>query len=140
MHSMNYKNFSLILGFSVWLAATLSFRYWGNEFFLIENTLVIISLYVGVLPILFFLVKGVFRKYGLVEHERVKSVVLMSLPGMMLDVFCMKYHDLIFPLFSREEIIVFGSWVLWVYAIVLSIGLVQWTTQNHQLPNNIKSV
>lgn len=120
---MKYQKFSLIYGFLIWLLSTLAFSLAGHHFFLIENKIVMTSFYIGVIPVLYFLILPVFKKFKLYGNESLLSVVLMATPGIVLDTFCIKYHELVFPTLSVAESIALGSWVLWVYAIVLVIGL-----------------
>lgn len=121
---MNYQKFSLLFGFSVWLVATLVFRYLGHTFFLIENDLLITGFFIATIPLLYFLIQWVFRRYELNEGEKVRSVVLMALPGMIGDVACIKFHAIVFPTLTVEQAVVLGSWVLWAYTIVLLTGLI----------------
>ncbi len=79
--------------------------------------------YFGIIPLLYVLVNKFFKMYHLLKAERVRSVVLMILPGMALDTLCIKYYWIVFPTFSQEEAITLGSWVIWVNFIVLIIGL-----------------
>jgi hypothetical protein len=44
---MNYRIFSLVFGFVVWLVATLIFRFYGADFFDPGNALVMAGLYIG---------------------------------------------------------------------------------------------
>ena len=122
-NAMRYKKHSIAFGFTIWLVATLVFRFWENSFFFIDNSTVITSLFIGTIPVLYFLIKWFFSKYKLRENEMTQSVILMSIPGMILDVFAIKYHDLVFPTMTNQEIIVLASWVIWAYVIVLLIGL-----------------
>lgn len=119
---MNYQKFSLLLGFVVWLMATLVFRFWGHYFFLVDNMGIMLAFYILVLPILFFLVHFVLKKYQLSSGESLKSAVLMAMPGMLLDTFCIAYHPIVFPTFTQEQTIVLSSWLLWVYGVVLLLG------------------
>ena len=120
---MNYKKYSAIFGFTIWLIATLLFRFWENSFFFIDNSIVITSLFLGTIPILYFLMKWFFNKFRLRKNQILESAILMSIPGMILDVIAIKYHFLVFPTMSKEEIIVLTSWVIWAYTVVLLIGL-----------------
>jgi len=119
---MNYQNFSVVFGFSVWLIATLAFRFWGHLFFLIDNHILVIGFFLGIAPALFFLVKWVFNKYQLTRNEKLRSAVLMALPGMLGDVLCINFHAFVFPTLTVEQAIVLGAWVLWAYSIVLFMG------------------
>ncbi|MEL7123618.1 MAG: DUF5367 domain-containing protein [Bacteroidota bacterium] len=127
---MNYQNFSLLFGFSVWLMATLIFRIWGNSFFIIENAFLLIGFFVGTIPILFFLIKWVFDRYKLMASKRLESAVYMAIPGMICDVACLKFHHLVFPKLTIEQAIVLGAWILWAYVIVLLIGVMLSINEN----------
>ena len=120
---MNYQSFSFLYGFSVWLVGTLAFRFFGHLFFHIEDPLVEISLFIAVTPLLYLLMNWVFTRFRLSNPQRLKSAVLMAVPGMFCDVLCLKYHDVVFPSFTIEQAMVLSAWLLWVYAIVLFIGL-----------------
>lgn len=119
---MNYQKFSLVFGFLVWLIATVIFRYWGHAFFYVDNSLLIAALFTGTIPALYILTNWVFKRFKLVGVTKLKSVVLMAISGMFCDVFCLKFHDLVFPHFTSEQAAVLGAWVLWAYAIVLLFG------------------
>ncbi len=121
---MDYKKNSLTFGFLIWLLATLVFRFAENSFFLIENTIVISTLYIVTVPVLYFLVGWFFKKNQLSNSKRIRSAVLMSLPGMVLDTLAIKYYYLVFPTLSKDEAIILGSWIIWAYATVLIIGLI----------------
>lgn len=127
---MNYKNFSLAFGFSVWLIATLTFRFLGNSFFLIENTFLLIGFFLGTIPILYLLAKWVFDGYKLTGNKRLESTVLMTIPGMICNVVCLKFHYLVFPKLTIEQSIVLGAWILWAYVIVLLIGIIKSRNKN----------
>ena len=121
---MTYRIFSLVFGFSVWLIATLIFRFWGDVFFLIENAFVLIGFFLSTIPILYLLAKWVFNRYKLTGSRRLESTVLMAIPGMICDVACLKFHYSVFPKLTLEQAIVLGAWILWAYVIVLLIGVV----------------
>jgi hypothetical protein len=120
---MNYQKFSLAFGFSIWLIATLIFRFWGHYFFFIENNLLITTFFIGIIPVLYFLAKSIFNQFQLVRADQLKSAILMALPGMVFDVFCIKYHAIVFPNLTIEQSIVLGSWVIWTYSLVILLGL-----------------
>ncbi|BDD03948.1 DUF5367 domain-containing protein [Aureibacter tunicatorum] len=122
---MNYKKFSLTFGFLVWLFSSLPFRYWGNSFFIIKNPFILILLFLGVIPVLYLLTTWVFHRFKLTGLKKLESSAFMAIPGMICDVACLKFHDIVFPKLTIEEAIVLGSWVLWAYSIVLLIGILE---------------
>lgn len=119
---MNYRNYSLLFGFSVWLIATLIFSLYGHIFLHVENNLVISGLFLFTVPVLYLLVRFVFNRFNLNNELKIRSAIYMAAPGMLGDVFCIKFHSIVFPNLSLEQVVVLGSWVLWVYTVVLFSG------------------
>lgn len=122
---MNYKIFSLIIGFIIWFLATIAFRVAGQYFFLTDNPIVLAGLYLAVIPFLGFVATRVFNKYKLGKLESVQSAAIMVLPGMILDTFCIKFFALVFPNLPETDGATFGSWLMWAYATVLAFGLLR---------------
>ena len=120
---MNYKILSLTLGFSVWLLASIAVNLWGFHILNLQEPIYVCMLYLCVLPVLYLIMQVVFKQLALDHLSRVKSAVLMCLPGMFLDIWCVKYQYLVFPELSAEQTIVLGSWILWANFWVLLIGL-----------------
>lgn len=121
---MNYQNFSLVLGFFVFLVSTLIFSFWGHLFFYIKNELLITAFFVGAVPMLYFLGKWVFNRFELTKEAQLRSTVLMAIPGMLCDVLCLRYHSIVFPTLTIEQTIVLFSWVIGIYLSILLIGLI----------------
>ncbi|WP_420386323.1 DUF5367 family protein [Roseivirga sp.] len=119
---MDYKRFSIGFGFLIWLLASLVFRFWGNYFFDIQNSIVVIGLFLGVTAPLFGLVFWVIKRFKLNRERGLKSTMLMALPGMFSDVICIRFHALAFPAFNQEQVIFLAAWILWAYLIVLGSG------------------
>jgi membrane protein insertase Oxa1/YidC/SpoIIIJ len=88
---MNYKSFSLLLGFAIWLLATIAFRVAGHYFFLTDNLAVLTGLYIFVVPFLGLIANWLFNKFKLTKMEAVQSASLMVLPGMIFDTFCIQF-------------------------------------------------
>jgi len=122
---MNYRIFSLIIGFSIWLLATITFRVAGQYFFLTNNSLVLIGLYLAVIPFLGFVSNWVFNKYKLSKLQAIQSATIMVLPGMIFDTFCIEFFAWVFPNLPESEGATFGSWLMWAYATVLVFGLIR---------------
>ena len=120
---MNYKIFSLIMGFTIWLLATIAFRVAGHYFFLTDNPIVLTTLYISVIPFLGLVATHVFNRYNLGKLESIQSAVIMVLPGMIFDSFCIEFFALVFPNLPETDGATFGSWLMWAYAIVLVFGL-----------------
>lgn len=87
----NYPLVSFIVGFLVWLSATVLFRVAGQHFFIVDNAFVLITLYIILIPALGLLATTVFNKFQLNNLESVKSAAIMVLPGMLLDTVCVQF-------------------------------------------------
>ena len=122
---MNYKIFSLIVGFTIWLLATTAFRVAGQYFFITDNALVLTGLYLIVIPVLGFVAHWVFNRYHLNRLEAIQSAVIMVLPGMLFDTFCIQFFSRVFPNLPETDAASFGSWLMWAYTIVLIFGLLR---------------
>lgn len=122
---MTYPGFSLLIGFSIWLLATIAFRVGGQFFFLTENPVVLIGLYLIVVPFLGGIALWVFNRYQLNKPEAVQAAALMVLPGMFFDTFCIKFFAWVFPNLPETADATFGSWLMWAYATVLVFGLLR---------------
>lgn len=122
---MNYKFFSLAIGFTIWFIATVTFRIAGHHFFLTEDKLIISLLYLALIPFLGVIATWTFNKYKLNKFEAIHSAVIMVLPGMFLDTFCIKFFESIFPNLQEKDGVTFGSWLMFAYSIVLFFGLIR---------------
>lgn len=122
---MNYKIFSLIIGFTIWLIATIAFRILGHHFFLTENNWVMTLLYLALIPVLGCIAVWTFNRYDLHKQEAIQSAAIMVLPGMLFDVFCIKFFASVFPNLPEKDGATFGSWLMFAYSIVLIFGLIR---------------
>ncbi|MFT3808664.1 MAG: DUF5367 family protein [Micropepsaceae bacterium] len=110
-----------VVGFIVWLAATLLFRFYGEHFFGvgdIENAILFIIaaplcwgfmvLYLGVLNVL--------------PENRALAAVSFVLPGMVLDALVTANFSLVFPKLDMSLDAKFGALMLLAYAAALFGG------------------
>lgn len=124
-HKKQYLLTSFIVGFLVWLSATILFRVAGHYFFLVDNAIVLISLYLLLIPALGLLSRAVFHKFRLNNLESVKAAAIMVLPGMLLDTLCVQFFEKLFPNMPESYSKTFASWLMFAYAIVLISGLLR---------------
>lgn len=121
----NYKTLSFITGFAIWLIATIAFRLFGHHFFITDNAFILIALYLILIPVLGFIVNLVTNKYKLNKLQATHAAVIMVLPGMILDTFCIQFFSSVFPNLPTTDGITFSSWLMWAYSIVLIFGLLK---------------
>lgn len=121
---MNYKMYSALTGFSVWLIATLAFRWWGESFFLVEHHLLMAGFYGATVPIILLICRTVFQRFKLGREQVAISALAMAIPGMLGDVLSLKFHAWVFPNLNPDQVGNLGAWVLWAYVLVLISPLV----------------
>jgi len=119
----NYKRASFTLGFSIWLGATIVFRLAGQYFFLVDNVVVLMILYLSVVPILMVVAHIFFERFQLAGNQPVLSAALMVLPGMILDAFVILFFGSALPNMPAHTAAEFGSWLMWAYSSVLAYGV-----------------
>lgn len=124
-YNKNYLLISCSVGFLVWLCATLLFRVAGQYFFLVDNVMVMLVLYLMLVPALGFIATLVFNKCRLGNPESTKAAAIMVLPGMLLDVVCIQFFEDVFPNMPAIYSKTFGAWLMFAYAIVLVFGLLR---------------
>lgn len=122
---MSYQIFSLVIGFIIWLLATILFRFAGQYFFLTDVPAALIGLYLIVIPILGLVTTYVFNRYKLDKPASAQSAAMMVLPGMILDSFCIEFFAFVFPNLPEKDGATFGSWLMWAYATVLFFSLIR---------------
>jgi ACR3 family arsenite efflux pump ArsB len=88
--------FFLVWSFLVWLGATAVFRFFGQFFFSLEQPLLLVATYVGVIPMILSLTFPVYRYKKLERGERQKAAVFIALPGMLFDVVVLLFFANIF--------------------------------------------
>ncbi|UUC47307.1 DUF5367 domain-containing protein [Flavobacterium cerinum] len=126
-HKENYPLVSFIVGFLVWLLATVLFRVAGQHFFIVDNVFVMVALYIILIPALGFIATMVFNKFKLDKLESIKSAAIMVLPGMLLDTLCVQFFGELFPNMPEAYSKTFASWLMFAYSIVLISGLLRKT-------------
>lgn len=125
IQNKRYLLISFTVGFLIWLVATVLFRIAGHYFFRVDQVGVMIALYLGLIPALGLIATTVFNKCKLGRLESVQAGVVMVLPGMLLDTFCIQFFEKIFPNMPEIYSKTFGSWLMFAYAIVLISGLLR---------------
>ncbi len=121
----NYPLISLIVGFLVWLLATILFKMAGQYFFKADNVFIMLALYALLIPALGFISTSVFNQLKLNNLESIKSAALMVLPGMVMDTFCIQFFEKLFPNMPESYSKTFAAWLMFAYAIVLIFGLLR---------------
>ncbi|MEC0207996.1 DUF5367 family protein [Paenibacillus ehimensis] len=113
-----------VIGFVVWLAATVVFRLWGAELLMPHTPLLWVT-FIGVVPVVAFLLKLAFAWGKAAPADRPLAALLMALPGMLLDIVSTSFHRLVFPAIPASGLYLFSAWLLWAYSLILLGGILQ---------------
>ncbi|MDD1502618.1 DUF5367 domain-containing protein [Lysinibacillus sp. CNPSo 3705] len=115
--------FFLLWGFLVWLGASLIFRVLGQVFFIPDNTLLMVSSYILVIPLILVLTFPIYKFKKIQKNsERMKAAVCIALPGMLIDAIVLIYFDQVFVNLSVDTDRFFASWLMWAYSLILLTG------------------
>lgn len=136
-----YRPFTLsilVIGFLIWLLATLAFRLAGQYFFITESSIVLTILYAALIPAMTIISIVTFKKFKLSGLENVAAAVLMVLPGMIIDTFVIQFFEDLFPNMPASRAATFGSWLMWAYSIVLVTSIIIGFSQKTEASNQSK--
>jgi hypothetical protein len=110
------------LGFLVWLAATLAFRFLGQDFFY-PTVSGHPFLLIGAAVACGFLAWGLIRLIGVVRGDEAEAAIALVFPGLLLDVFVTANFASVFPNLDPTLDGDFGALMLAGYGAMLFTGL-----------------
>jgi hypothetical protein len=114
----------VIWGVSVWFSIAVLNRLAGHVLLSPANTLLLTAFFLSAIPLMISVTYPVYWWLGLSSDARRSAAVIMSIPGMFLDVLLILFAETVFPLMSTEAVVHFGAILLFGYAIVLLTGFV----------------
>jgi hypothetical protein len=114
----------VLWGLSVWFSIAVLIRLAGHVLLSPTNTLLLTAFFLSVIPLMIAVTYPVYRWFGLSSDARRSAAVVMSIPGMFLDVLLVLFAETVFPAMSTEAVVHFGAILLFGYAIVLVTGFV----------------
>lgn len=114
----------LLLGFTVWLAATVAFRLAGQYVLDPSAPVVIGGLFVAVVPAMIGLAVALYRWRGVTGATRLQAAVALVVPGMVLDSLAVAWFEVVFPNMVPGAAKYFGGMLLLAYASVLLSGFI----------------
>ena len=116
--------FFLLVGFAVWLLATLAFRLGGQYVLDPGPTVGLLPLYVVTGAAMTGLALLLYRWRGVYSAARERAAIALVLPGMVLDSVVLVWFEPVFPNVAPEAAAYFGGVLLLAYAAVLVSGFV----------------
>ncbi len=110
-----------IVGFIVWVLATLAFRFYGQAFFY-PDILVVSILFIVAGPVLWGFMIVYLGVLNVLPENRALAAIAFVLPGMALDCLAIANFSLVFPNLDPSLDGLFGSLMLWAYGSLLFGG------------------
>ncbi|HEX04194.1 MAG TPA: hypothetical protein ENH10_03435 [Bacteroidetes bacterium] len=108
-----------VLGFVVWLAITVAFRFTGHLFFNPENTGVIVGLFVGVVPVMMLLTFSIYLILRIPPSGHSPASIAIALPGLLLDSAVFPLYSVVFPNVDPATDGLYAGLALLAYASIL---------------------
>lgn len=112
----------VLLGFLVWLGATILLRFVGQLFFATPLALVLTLVGTGVVLVLVLLL--LFLRARMDPARRIRVALSLALPGMLLDIFSVIFAANVFPNIPATAHSALAGCLLWAYSLVLLSALV----------------
>ena len=116
----------ILLGFVLWLAATILLRLLGQIFFATPLATILTFLVTGVLLVLALL--HLFVRGHMNPVMRMQTALSLALPGMLLDILSVTFVAQVFPNIPTAAHAAFAGCLLWVYSLALLTALLPWPT------------
>ncbi|MCI1776198.1 MAG: DUF5367 domain-containing protein [Paenibacillus lautus] len=113
----------LLWGFALWLIATIVFHYWGNLLIDTKHPFRTGLSFAVAFPLIFGCVAPLFSFLKVPISDRTRRSVQIALPGMLMDIISILYHDVVFPVISEQSIPLLAAWLFWAYGLILIVGL-----------------
>lgn len=114
----------LLWGLFVWFCIAVAMRLVGHVLLSPANPEVVAGFFVTVVPLMAMVTYPVYRWLGISHALRPAAAVLLSLPGMFLDVLLVLFARELLPAMEPDTVVIFGAILLFGYAVVLLTGLV----------------
>lgn len=111
-------------GLAVWFGVAVLVRLTGHVLLSPENPVVVIGFFGATVPLMAAVTYPVYRRLELGTRTRPRAAVVMSLPGMVLDVGLLIGAPVVFPRMATAAVVNFGAILLFGYAVVLLTGFV----------------
>jgi hypothetical protein len=109
-------------GFALWLVATIVVRVVGQHLFDPDQALIVVFVFLGTVPLIAAVTIPIYDWRRLNLQDRPAAAILMSLPGLLIDVVVLLIYGTVYPNLG-DTAGMFGAWLLWAYGLVLISGL-----------------
>ncbi|KIL42041.1 membrane protein [Gordoniibacillus kamchatkensis] len=109
----------LLWGFFLWLMATVIFHFFGAWLIDAEKQMKTAITFIISAPVIYVCTVPLYGMFNIVPSERFRSAAFLALPGMLLDILSLAFHNFAFPAISDESTTLLAAWLLWAYSLIL---------------------
>jgi hypothetical protein len=106
----------LIIGFIIWLAATIILRIGGQYLFYPTKPVAFMALLVASFPLMAFLARRICSDSSLPREQWPAATIFLVMPTLVLDTFSSAFFALLYPNIPPQAAGLFGGWILWCCA------------------------
>ncbi len=109
----------ILLGFMIWLLASVALRFWGQHLFNPGSIFSIGGLLASSALLMVWLPRWLFRRQAIPPGARALAAIALVAPGMLLDTFSAIWFPVVFPNIRPDAGALFGGWLLLCNVMVL---------------------
>ncbi len=106
----------LVLGFVIWLGATIVLRFAGQFLLRPEQPVAIVLLFAASLPAMAWVARRICNDRSVAPADRPLAGVMLVLPALLLDTFASAFFPYTYPNLPAAAAGLFGGWMLWCCA------------------------
>ena len=111
-------------GLAVWVVVTASMRVAGHLLLDPTNPAVMVGFSVAVIPLMALVTFPVYVYRGTPLTQRPSAAIIMSVPGLFLDVFLVAFFEAVFTNMPPTTAKYYGAILIFGYMVVLLTGFV----------------
>lgn len=108
-----------MVGFVIWLVATIALRIAGNRVFNPDRAWSIIALLAISAALMFRLPRWLFSRFAIPPEDRAIGGIALVAPGMFLDAVSAICFSNVFPNIRPDAVGLFGGWLLFCNVVAL---------------------
>ena len=105
-----------MFGFIIWLAATISLRFFGQYLLRPDDLVAVAVLLLVSFPLMALLARWICTDASLPREQWPAAGIFLVMPTLILDTFTSAFFSLVYPNIPQYSAGLFGGWMLWCCA------------------------
>ncbi len=102
----------LIVGFTIWLGASIALRFSGQYVLLPDNPAAVAILLLASFPLMALVARRVCADAAIPRAQWPAAGIMFVLPSLVLDTFSTIFFPTVYPNVPAEAAALFGGWIL----------------------------